>query len=266
MSVTVPRWGADVGLERLERLTPERVQVLRRAIVWALRAEGGPLNVAHLPGAMQHVAGIGRPDPQDVVAVRNLLEREGVLRRFEDRTAHRAAGSPGSWWFVDLVDREEQSVGTRPEDMRYRIERDAVSGIPWLVIERDSVWEWYAPVHELRVAWQHHDWWKAQCARASALIAEPGNRVVAVGADRGDVRAAGEAVGYADFVQVVIRTDDGSQLFWAADLTHPAAAYASERVAGESDVAGGAEDHPALDAARHGVEAAGRWQERNDRG
>ena len=108
-----------------------------------------------------------------------------------------------------------------------------------------------APVHELRVAWQHHDRWKAQCARASALMAEAGNRVVAVGGVDGRVYFSGEAVGYADFVSVVIRKDDGSQRSWAADLTHPADTYqpecAAERAAGGAvDVSHGDREMPGM--------------------
>jgi hypothetical protein len=96
-----------------------------------------------------------------------------------------------------------------------------------------------APVHELRVAMQHHDRWKAQCARASGLMEHEGNRVVAVGGTNGQVHFSGEAVGYADWVAVVIRKDDGSRTFWNVDLTHPAAAYTPECQAEQEGGTGG---------------------------
>jgi len=134
--------------------------------------------------------------------------------------------------------------------MRYQIELlhdDQGRMVPWLVVEVGECTmdceaagntsgahrpgcglQPVAPIHQLRVALQHHDWWKAQCARASGLMEHEGNRVVAVGGGSGEIRATGEAVGYADFVTVVIRKDDGERLFWSANLVHPAAAYTPE--------------------------------------
>lgn len=120
-------------------------------------------------------------------------------------------------------------MGTRPEDMRYRIERELVSGIPWLVIEdpggMSGVWEWVAPVHVLRVAWQKQQRYYALVAYCSRLIApNPGVAVHAVsGADPSDVVFEGRAVGYQDSPTVVVEQVDGSRRFWAAPLVRPAA-------------------------------------------
>lgn len=114
-------------------------------------------------------------------------------------------------------------MGTRPEDMQYRVERDAVSGVPWLVADRDSVWEWVAPVHVLRVALQQKERWERQVAKGRGLVVDdvPGIQVRALNGSTREPAFEGTVIGFADFPTVVIETEDGGKRFWSVDLVEP---------------------------------------------
>lgn len=127
-------------------------------------------------------------------------------------------------------------MGTRPEDVRYRIEvaPDTWQGpgwaasreVPWLVFEGpDGVVSWVAPVHVLRVALQKQQRHEELVGYCSRLIApNPGVAVHAVsGSDPSDVVFEGRAVGYQDVPTVVVEQLDGTRRFWAAPLVRPAA-------------------------------------------